>query len=140
VDWIDNGNVHDFSCHGIHLRHSSVYTVFNFIYIISAKKKMGVVPHKQHSINYTHLEMVQRKKKTLSISSQQHSAVVSCAQRWRSERQLALLHICVICLTVHIQLTSGSAFISENVIGTGSSSSSTSEPSFTFIFMACFAS
>ena len=78
---------------------------------------------------------VARKKKP-SESSQQHSGVVSCSQT----RQAAFLHICVICLTVHIQLTSGSAFISGNVIGTGSSSSSASETASAFTFMAWFAS
>jgi hypothetical protein len=57
-------------------------------------------------------------------------------QRWRSERQAALLHSCVICIRVHTQLTSGSATIFGNVIGSGSSSLSASEAASAFIFMA----
>jgi hypothetical protein len=34
LDGIDKENLHGFSCHGNYLNHSSVYTVFNFIYII----------------------------------------------------------------------------------------------------------
>jgi hypothetical protein len=36
VDCIDKENVQDFSYCGIYLQHSSVYAVFNFIYITSA--------------------------------------------------------------------------------------------------------
>jgi transposase-like protein len=53
VDWIDKKIVQDSSCYEIRLKHSSVYTIFNFIYIRSAQKKMGVVHHKQHPINYS---------------------------------------------------------------------------------------
>jgi hypothetical protein len=67
MDWTDKVNEQDSSCYGIYLTHSSAYTVFNFIYISYAQKKMGVVHHKQHSPNYSYLETFQGEKKNFKI-------------------------------------------------------------------------
>jgi hypothetical protein len=142
VDWTDKEIVKGFSCRGISRKHSSVYTVFNFICITSrsAWKKMGVVHHRQHSTNYGYLETFQNKTLQNLVNTSTVELFRKQRHRWRSERQATLLHICVICLTVHTQLTSGSAFISIDVIGTGSSSTSTSETASHFTFTAWFAS
>jgi hypothetical protein len=79
-------------------------------------------------------------RKSSSKSSKQHSEVVNRKERW--EIRKTNQHLCIFTLSGKqwtyrdIQLTSGSAFISRKVIGTGSTSSAASEPSSDLIFMA----
>jgi hypothetical protein len=98
-------------------------------------KIMGVVHHKENSTYYRCLETFQKNILQNLVPSTVELFHVH-TQRWRSDRCAEMQVVCVICLTVHIQLTSGSAFISRNVVGTGSSSTSASETALTCTFMA----
>jgi hypothetical protein len=114
------------------------YLISSILYLLKRKWEWYITSN----INKLHLprDISEREKNLKNSVNSTVQLFHVHRQSWRLERQRALLHICVICLTVDIQLTSGSAFISRNVIGTGPSYSSASEPSFTFIFKASFAS
>jgi hypothetical protein len=60
LDWMDKETVDHICYYKISLKHSSVYTIFNFKYIKFPSEKMEMVHDKQHSTDRNHLETFQK--------------------------------------------------------------------------------